>query len=192
MLARLQFCLAFLVPLSALAAEPVVPIGAKVGDLSFKDIRYLSRSFADFPKAKAFALVFVDADCPLAQRYLPTLQQIDADYRNKGVALIAVDSGATDSIPATAALAVRHGCTISVRQGFRRRVRPRRWASAARRSVRSSTPPAPSVIAAGLTTSFGSPGRGRRRPRTNCGMRWTPFWRASPSPSKRRPWTAVR
>jgi hypothetical protein len=100
------------------AAEPVVPIGTKVPNLTFKDIRYVNRSLDDFPKAKAFVLVFVDAGCPLAQRYLPTLQQIDADYRDKGLALIAVNSGALDSIPVTAALAVRHGCSFPFVKDF--------------------------------------------------------------------------
>src|SRR5947209_9464383 len=94
------------------AAEPVVAIGSWVPNLTFKDIRYLSRSLDDFPKAKAFALVFIDAGCPLAQRYLPTLEKIESDYRDKGVVLLAVDSGPADSIPAVAALAVRHDCSF--------------------------------------------------------------------------------
>jgi peroxiredoxin len=99
------------------AAEPAVAIGARVGNLAFKDIRYVNRSLADFPKAKAFALVFVDAGCPLAQRYLPTLQQIEADYRDKGVVVVALNSGA-DSVTATAAMAVRHGCTFPFVKDF--------------------------------------------------------------------------
>jgi hypothetical protein len=110
--------LVFVLGLTGPAAEPAVPIGSRVGNLTFKDIRYTNRSLDDFPKAKAFALVFVDASCPLAQRYLPTLQQIDTDYKGKGVVLLAVDSGAADSIPATAALAVRHGCTFPFVKDF--------------------------------------------------------------------------
>ncbi|HEX4592134.1 MAG TPA: redoxin domain-containing protein, partial [Gemmataceae bacterium] len=100
------------------AAEPGVPIGSRVPDLTFKDIRYLTRSLDDFPKAKAFALVFVDSGCPLAQRYLPGLQKIDADYHDKGVAVLAVNSGATDSITATAAMAVRHDCSFPFVKDF--------------------------------------------------------------------------
>ena len=93
-------------------------IGTRVPNLAFKDIRYLNRSLDDFPKAKAFALVFVDAGCPLAQRYLPTLEQIHADYRDKGVVVIAVNSGTADSITATAALAVRNNCTFPFVKDF--------------------------------------------------------------------------
>jgi mono/diheme cytochrome c family protein len=118
MLPRLLGCVSLFIALPALAAEPAVPIGSHVANLAFKDIRYVNRSLADFPKAKAFALVFVDAGCPLAQRYLPTLQQIDADYWNKGVVLLAVNSGAADSITATAAMAVRYGCTFPFVKDF--------------------------------------------------------------------------
>ena len=118
MLPRLFACISILVGLPALAAEPAVAIGSRVTNLTFKDIRYLNRSLADFPKAKAFALVFVDSGCPLAQRDLPTLQQIDADYRDKGVVLIAVNSGAADSITDTAAMAVRFGCTFPFVRDF--------------------------------------------------------------------------
>ncbi len=103
--------LAFALASPAVAADTAVPVGTRVPNLTFKDIRYLNRSLDDFPKAKAFALVFVDVGCPLAQRYLPTLQQLDADYRDKGVVVLAVNS-VPDSIPATAAMAVRHGCSF--------------------------------------------------------------------------------
>ncbi|HEX4592221.1 MAG TPA: redoxin domain-containing protein [Gemmataceae bacterium] len=104
--------------LLAPAAEPVVTIGSRVPNLTFKDIRYLSRSLDDFPRAKAFALVFVDAGCPLAERYLPTLEKIESDYRDKGVVLLAVDGGPADSIPAVAALAVRHDCSFPFVKDF--------------------------------------------------------------------------
>jgi peroxiredoxin/mono/diheme cytochrome c family protein len=98
--------------------SPAAEIGGRVPNLTFKDIRYVNRSLNDFPKTKAFALVFVDADCPLAQRYLPTLEKIAAEYRDKGVVVIAVDSGVADSISAVAALAVRHNCSFPFVKDF--------------------------------------------------------------------------
>ena len=101
-MSRIGWCV-LLILLGALAptqgadATPLA-IGSWVSNLTFKDIRYVNRSLDDFPKAKAFALVFVDAGCPLAQRYLPTLEKMAADYRDRGIVLIAVDSGAADTI----------------------------------------------------------------------------------------------
>jgi hypothetical protein len=88
------------------AAEKKVQVGDKVANLTFKDIRYLPRSLADFPNAKAFVLMFVDTKCPVAQRYLPALKAMEKAYRDKGVQFLAVNVGAGDSIVDTAAQAV--------------------------------------------------------------------------------------
>ncbi|HKA08564.1 MAG TPA: redoxin family protein [Gemmataceae bacterium] len=91
------------------AADREVKIGTTVDDPRFKDIRYLARSLADFGDKKAFVLVFVDSDCPLAQKYLPVLDRLERGYRDKGVQFIAVNSGPHDTIVAMAAQAVEFG-----------------------------------------------------------------------------------
>ncbi|MFO0809882.1 MAG: redoxin domain-containing protein [Gemmataceae bacterium] len=101
---------------SALADAP--PVGTKIANLSFKDIRYVARSLDDFREAKAVALVFVANGCPLAERYLPTLQKLHTDYTGKGVAVVAVNVGSDDSIPAMAATALRAGCEFPVVRDF--------------------------------------------------------------------------
>ncbi|HKB06008.1 MAG TPA: redoxin domain-containing protein, partial [Gemmataceae bacterium] len=93
----------------AVADPPDVPIGTKIGDLRFKDIRYVTRSLADFGDKKAFVLVFVDSDCPLAQKYLPVLDRLERKYRDRGVQFVAVNSGPHDTVVATAAQAVEFG-----------------------------------------------------------------------------------
>jgi hypothetical protein len=96
-------------PTCASAAEPDVKIGATIGDLRFKDIRYLARSLRDFGEKKAYVLVFVDRGCPLAAKYLPVLQKLERDYRDKGVQFVAVNSGPNDTIAEMAAQAVEQG-----------------------------------------------------------------------------------
>ena len=71
----------------AAAEEREVKIGTKVDDLRFKDIRYLARSLADFGEKKAFVLVFVDSDCPLAQKYLPVLDRLERELPRQGRAV---------------------------------------------------------------------------------------------------------
>src|SRR5262245_33900579 len=88
------------------AAEADVKIGTIVKKLSFKDIRYLPRTLDDLPKSKVYVLAFTNTSCPLAQRYLPTLNKLEKDYRDKGVQFVAVNVGADDSIRAMAAQAV--------------------------------------------------------------------------------------
>ena len=99
----------FLLASPALRAEETkVPIGAKIADLSFKDIRYLSRSLSEFKQAKAFVLVFTNTSCPVARRYFPTLRRLDKDYRDRGVQFLAVNAGEEDAITAMAAQAVEY------------------------------------------------------------------------------------
>ena len=64
--------------LTATVGAADVKVGDHVENLTFKDIRYLSRSLDDFGKRNAFVLVFTNTTCPLVQRYLPILKQIDA------------------------------------------------------------------------------------------------------------------
>jgi peroxiredoxin len=90
------------------AESPAVKVGDQIGKLTFKDIRYLTRSLDDFHNKKAFVLAFTTTSCPLAQRYLPSLAELDKSYRDKGVQFLSVNVGADDSIVATAAQAVRH------------------------------------------------------------------------------------
>jgi mono/diheme cytochrome c family protein len=87
--------------------QPAMPIGSMVENLRFKDIRFLVRSLDDFGKRKAFVVVFVDAGCPVASRYLPTLNKLDRDYRGKGVQFLAVNSSDA-TIQEVAAQAVEH------------------------------------------------------------------------------------
>jgi len=96
-----------------LALEPMpeqssVPIGTQVRNLTFKDIRYLPRSLDDFKDRKAFVLAFTSTSCPLVQRYFPTLKELEAEYRQRGVQFLAVNVGMDDAIIDMAAQAVEH------------------------------------------------------------------------------------
>jgi thiol-disulfide isomerase/thioredoxin len=94
---------------SAIAAEPSVPIGSKIDDLRFKDIRYLSRSLTDLGEKKVYVFVFVDSTCPLVPKYMPALERLDRQYRDQGVQFIAVNSGSNDTIAVMANQAVEFG-----------------------------------------------------------------------------------
>jgi mono/diheme cytochrome c family protein/peroxiredoxin len=91
-----------------------LPIGAKVPLMTFKDIRYLPRSLADLanptdpaPK-RIFVLCFTNTTCPLVQKYLPRLKDLDQRFREQGVQVVAVNVGANDSIMNMAAQAVTY------------------------------------------------------------------------------------
>jgi thiol-disulfide isomerase/thioredoxin len=92
---------------SARATDKSVDIGAQISNLHFKDIRYLPRSLDDFSGKKAFVIAFTNTTCPLVQRYLPTLKEMEKAYRDKGVQFLAVNVAADDTILAMAAHAVK-------------------------------------------------------------------------------------
>jgi len=81
---------------SAFANEVV--IGAKIENLSFKDIRYLPRTLNDFGQPKAYVLAFISNTCPLAQRYMPHLIALDKEFGPQGVQVVAVNAGGADTI----------------------------------------------------------------------------------------------
>src|SRR5438874_10335911 len=109
MLRRATLALA-LVLLTAAFALPQdgLKIGDRVGKLRFTDIRSLPRTLDDFGAKKAYVLVFTNTSCPVVQRYLPTLQALEREYRDKGVQFAAVNAAEDDSVVAMATQAVRH------------------------------------------------------------------------------------
>ena len=89
------------------AAKKDVRVGDSIGNLTFKDIHYLPRSLDDFSNKKAFVLAFTTTSCPVVQRYLPVLKQLEKEYRGKGVQFLAINVGPDDTILELAAQAVR-------------------------------------------------------------------------------------
>ena len=98
------------------AAEPApeaakVPIGPARSPIcpSRTFASSVSRTLDDFPKKKAFVLVFTNTSCPLARRYFrPCAATTDKDYRDQGVQFLAVNAGDEDPITAMAAQAVEY------------------------------------------------------------------------------------
>ena len=85
-------------PLLPSVAEAGVNVGDKAAKFTFTDIRFSPRSLDDFGMRKVFVLVFTSAGCPLAQRYLPRLKELAAEFDAKGVQFLAVNSGTGESV----------------------------------------------------------------------------------------------
>jgi mono/diheme cytochrome c family protein len=106
--------LASAVPGTALATD----VGDQVGELNFKDIRYLPRSLADFGQQKAYVLFFTNTNCPLVQRYMPVIKRLDKTYRQQGVQIIAVNVGRDDTINDMASHALEFGAEFPFVKDF--------------------------------------------------------------------------
>jgi thiol-disulfide isomerase/thioredoxin len=113
-------CLATLcclvVPLEAKERKP--SIGARIEELTFKDIRYLPRSLDDLGTHKAYVVVFTTTSCPVAQRYLPRLQELYTEYRQRDVQFVAINAAPDDSIQDIALQALDYGLELPVVKDF--------------------------------------------------------------------------
>ncbi len=84
----------FSLTLSALAADPpgfkTLEIGDAAPDFKLPGVDGKDYSLADFAKSKLLAVLFTCNHCPTAQAYEDRILQLHADYKNKGVALVAI------------------------------------------------------------------------------------------------------
>lgn len=88
------------------AAERQPAIGATIGELRFKDIRSLERSIGDLGKQQAYVFAFSTTHCPLVQKTIPKLIDLDRRFGPRGVRIVAVNVGVDDTIRDMAAQAI--------------------------------------------------------------------------------------
>ncbi|MBI1901041.1 MAG: redoxin domain-containing protein [Planctomycetia bacterium] len=101
---------------NAPAAAPAV--GATVADFSLKDIHRRLRSLASFKEAKAFVVVFIGAECPLANLYVPTLVELHKEHVDRGVEFLAVNSNVQDTFTLVSAHAQEREIPFPVLKDF--------------------------------------------------------------------------
>jgi thiol-disulfide isomerase/thioredoxin len=94
------------------------PIGAVVPDVEFVDTRHLPRRLSELGEARAHVLVFTTVDCPLVQRYLPRLAELERELRAQGVRFVAVDVGRGDGLVGIAEQALVSGCEFPFVKDF--------------------------------------------------------------------------
>jgi peroxiredoxin len=88
--------LTFAFAATALAADPpnptVLPIGSPVPDFELPGIDGKKHKLTDFSTAKALCLIFTCNHCPDAIAAAGRMQEIHMDYKDKGVAVVAINS----------------------------------------------------------------------------------------------------
>ena len=70
---------------------PILKIGAQAPDFNLPGIDGARHSLKEYASAKVLAIVFTCDHCPVAQMYEKRIKQLAADYRDKGVALVAIN-----------------------------------------------------------------------------------------------------
>ncbi len=83
-----------LVSMTALRAadvHPTLAIGAKAPDFCLPGIDGKTHCLKDYASAKVLVIVFTCNHCPTAQLYETRLKKLTADYRDRGVAVVAIE-----------------------------------------------------------------------------------------------------
>jgi peroxiredoxin len=79
------------VPLTGLAAEhPILPLGSAAPDFSLPGVDGKTHKLADYASSKVLVVVFTCDHCPNAQMYEGRVTQLYNDYKDKGVAVVAI------------------------------------------------------------------------------------------------------
>jgi thiol-disulfide isomerase/thioredoxin len=95
----LTFLLALFTAGHALAANPpVLPIGSPLPDFKLPGVDGKTYTPADFAAAKFLVIVFTCNHCPTAQAYEERLKQLTADYKPKGVAVVAINPNSAAAV----------------------------------------------------------------------------------------------
>mgnify|MGYP001488284109 CR=1 FL=1 len=84
----------------ALTQSTMMTLGSKAPDFSLPATDGSIVSLADFSNAKALVVLFVCNHCPYVIHIAPTLAKLAKEYREKGVAFVAINSNDTDAYPA--------------------------------------------------------------------------------------------
>lgn len=101
-------------PVYAQEAKPVATASAvrPLGDFTLRDFGGKTFALAEAKQPKFVVVIFLGTECPLAKLYAPRLQSLADDYRDKGVAVVGINSNAQDSIAELAVYARLHKLTF--------------------------------------------------------------------------------
>src|SRR5258707_3311662 len=76
--------------LAQAANPPMLKIGAKAPDFNLPGVDGKTYSLKDFADAKILVVIFTCNHCPTAQAYEDRIIKLHADFKDKGVALVAI------------------------------------------------------------------------------------------------------
>ncbi|MAT14340.1 MAG: hypothetical protein CMJ46_03625 [Planctomyces sp.] len=103
-----------------LQAEELTPpaIGAVVPDIPLVDIYRRERQLSDSSGKKAIVLAVLGVDCPLANLYIPRLNDLNDEYESKGVQFAVINSNPHDTMVQVAAHALETNMKFPVLKDF--------------------------------------------------------------------------
>ena len=96
--ATLLFLLAMLCPAPAAENPPMLALGAPAPDFELPGVDGRNWTLKDFAGRKVLVVIFTCNHCPTAQYYEDRIKRITADYKDKGVAVVAISPNDPKSV----------------------------------------------------------------------------------------------
>jgi peroxiredoxin len=87
---RTIFLLLLTFTASAQTSHPILPLGSPAPDFSLPGVDGKTHNLADYASSPILVVVFTCNHCPIAQMYERRIQQLESDYRDRGVAVVAI------------------------------------------------------------------------------------------------------
>jgi peroxiredoxin len=75
---------------SAEEVHPILALGSPAPDFALPGVDGQTHKLSDYASSPVLVVVFTCNHCPIAQMYERRIQQLAADYKNKGVAVVAI------------------------------------------------------------------------------------------------------
>src|SRR5258708_7337112 len=70
--------------------HPILALGSAAPDFSLPGVDGKTHTLADYAADRLLVIVFTCNHCPIAQMYEQRIQQLETDYRDRGVAIVAI------------------------------------------------------------------------------------------------------
>jgi len=78
--------------------HPILPIGSPAPDFALPGVDGQIHRLADYAASPVLVIVFTCNHCPISQLYEQRIQRLYEDYRDKGVALVAIQPNAPEAL----------------------------------------------------------------------------------------------
>jgi peroxiredoxin len=88
---RLLFLLLLASVTAAQTSHPILALGSSAPDFSLPGVDGKTHSLADYAGSPTLVVVFTCNHCPIAQMYEERIQQLETDYGDRGVAVVAIE-----------------------------------------------------------------------------------------------------
>ena len=99
----------------ALGGVPAPPaIGATIEDFTLPDVSGHERSLKSLAGKNGTVLLFIAVQCPVSNAYNERMEKLAADYKAKGIAVIAINSNVREDAEAVKAHAAENKLTFPI------------------------------------------------------------------------------